>query len=847
MRPLGARAPPLPAGPPRAARPPAIAAAARPCCWPRHRSADTERAGALISAAFVSGQYQYFAEAPTCKMKYLPTPGQQAGVWPRGDRPRQCHIMGHRYVPQIPEPKQPSTGCHRHPGPLGAGRAAGAGLVLLPLLYAVLHWPGTAGTSTALWNNSGSEVWPWRQPHTGSSPVSPSSSTGTKGRSVASRSGTQPLRSRPTTTCEPLARCWPWQYDRCSRGSTYGYKAKAPSKMRTAHLAPCWRSLATTCPSTSPAPSLWKRFAKWPSMWTKRHSDVSQSSRSHTSRRNPSPGLEAVYTSRDQYDEAAQPKEISQLQSHVRLGRRLVRPLWVDTDKPALECSALPPAQVVTVFHSQQALATGRVLPRSLLVLVVTLAKRRERASSRSPRRRREAGNSRESGERNQRPRSRARKRSKDEHDDEAPQDQEPIDRAPSEAAATPAIPAHVHVCVPQLSLGWLRARAQPQGITVRALLQGIVQQRFPELQLSELGLYPFILPPPGFFDGATGPAAHLQLHHDLLVYPSHHQRYAAWVGNPAQSRMRPGALESLRASMQPFVPPSLGGPCAAAPAGEVVGPDATILGVTAKAKCRPPLSLEQAWLRSPLSDQQRSGRAPVSPTTFAAHVAMAHSLPPVVKASATEGQRDQDPSARPLASAEASSFSQSPLVAKASASEGQREPVQSARPLTGEEATTPVQPQFRDGSQTRPQRPAPVGRSPSPEAGTKSARGKTAHWDLSNVDPPTCATCKEKVWPVVRARSTKFHCKGCQDGKTVSGVSTPVCALCSSPSWDGIWRGRRFLEKGTAFVCAPCWIIDAGTPQEVERWHDWFSRKATKYPDIFSQPPALGWCLDPT
>ena len=683
-------------------------------------------------------------------------------------------------------------------------------------------------------------------------------------RSSGSTSGRATSTTRrPTTTCVPRAKSWRWRYGQWSPGSTFGCKERAPSQTPAPRTP---RSSSTTFRSTWLAPSLWTKSGRWPSTWTRWPSIAS--------RWRPWSRYGAVLLHRQvlSSEGAAHSGVVPGfIQSHMHdwsngeaQGCRSVGPQGVATGRSAQARAQHLQGLALTRQSLLRDSSVVWCLPRFMFCLVVTLAKRKERHSSRSPRPRKDACSSKGEAPKPRRSRSRKRRRTSA---DEADEGNDPPAEEPNEHSQIPEAPAevtkHVLVCMPQLMLGWIRARAKPQGITVRGILEGIVQQRFPELELSDLGLFPFIVPPPGFFDGATGPAAHLQLHQDELVFPSQREFYAVWIGNPTQARMRPGALEYLRASMQPFEAPLSSGSSGTAPAEGANVSHEHQSGVTAKALCRPPLSVEQAWLRSPLSEQQRKSSAHVShsqqehpPTTappmpvgVGSSVGSTSSVQPQEKEPASSGKRLPRPPPRPEVAiqdrpAQPASGQSSPPIQADAASRVQsheKEPASSRKRLP----RPPPRPEV--GIQDRHVQTASVQRSPPRGDADKSSRVSSAAWDLRSVEPPTCATCGDKVWPVVRARSTKFHCKGCQDGWTVSGASPPTCAFCSTVSWDGIWRGRKFLEQGTAFVCSSCWIVDSGSPQEVTRWHDWFCRRATKYPDIFQQPPALGWCLDPT
>ena len=86
--------------------------------------------------------------------------------------------------------------------------------------------------------------------------------------------------------------------------------------------------------------------------------------------------------------------------------------------------------------------------------------------------------------------------------------------------------------------------------------------------------------------------------------------------------------------------------------------------------------------------------------------------------------------------------------------------------------------------------------------------------------------------WPVWRSNNTKFHCSECH----------PCMPMCSAPecrqdTWDGLWRGRRFLAAGNGFLCTGCWLAACSSEEEAALWRTWFRARARRYPEHFSDP----------
>ena len=552
---------------------------------------------------------------------------------------------------------------------------------------------------------------------------------------------------------------------------------------------------------------------------------------------------------------------------------------------------------------------------------------------------------------------------------------------------------------MPQRFVKWLKVRAPPQGLTVRELLGTMISERLPHSQLQDVSLFPFIEPPPGYFGGATGPSAALQLDLDHVIKPNEEDCYAVWEGNPERAQMRPGALEALRAAFMPFVPPppcfswTPSAPAASQHAGasEYSRAAASAHGASAKALSRPPLPAEIAWSQAPLTEAQRQTQAsvqvgseprekpdrsrsqprqsrpkdrvlvvyrggvfraatnaktgpdfPTGPADLEAvfrsgkaqildSLSKSHDVDVVLAADLSDHCMTEDELGNvaerilgchvyshhvPAGVSQASSFSamlrmlarrcalrdythilftryDAELIASVDATwlgAGVVSPfhqckrhsstdeindvifsvnvrmlkdfhkavddlAQSTDPFDHNALHRLVFPgtvhflinRCIDANTTKEWNPFYRFRGrinkPSPSQ-SQAQKGRSSEWDLTSVDAPKCATCQEQRWPVFRAKSGKYHCRSCVDSQYAFGVSAPTCAKCGKVTWDGVWRGRKFLLLDQAFVCAACYIIDSGSAPEITKWHSWFERRAAKFPDVFSPPPAIEWCL---
>ena len=101
-----------------------------------------------------------------------------------------------------------------------------------------------------------------------------------------------------------------------------------------------------------------------------------------------------------------------------------------------------------------------------------------------------------------------------------------------------------------------------------------------------------------------------------------------------------------------------------------------------------------------------------------------------------------------------------------------------------------------------------------------------------ASTDPPTCSTCQQAKWPVWRSNNTKFHCSECH----------PCMPMCSTPecrqdTWDGLWRGRRYLAAGNGFLCTGCWLAECSSDEEASLWREWFRERARRFPEHFTDP----------
>ena len=97
-------------------------------------------------------------------------------------------------------------------------------------------------------------------------------------------------------------------------------------------------------------------------------------------------------------------------------------------------------------------------------------------------------------------------------------------------------------------------------------------------------------------------------------------------------------------------------------------------------------------------------------------------------------------------------------------------------------------------------------------------------------VDPPQCASCFGRSWPVHRNRKGLINCSEC----SVPIGGRPVCIWCKELTWDGMHTGIGLCKRGKFFICRRCYIKEAQPPHTPEEWSAWFQEREDRYPSVF-------------
>ena len=452
-----------------------------------------------------------------------------------------------------------------------------------------------------------------------------------------------------------------------------------------------------------------------------------------------------------------------------------------------------------------------------------------------------------------------------------------------------------IYLCIPQQELCWYSMDIPHEGVSAGTLLAVAQRLLNAEHRGFQTRLFPFVAPPPGNTGEWLRPRAELQIPNEQLIKPAksvQDRRFSVWTDSavtcplPGALLLGSGATEFLRASLpasfffsagtSPAASGSAASDGGARPPRSGVSSQQTP-GVTVKAGAPPPPIVQQT---PGVTVKAGAPPPPIVLQPLPIDPAIFWSTPVLpVASSATPSSLPADPSSTG-GCVQAPSAGSSPQDRHVS----QREPPPtsigvSPSPKAGTLAQSLLQDPFPDcmaaaAANTRPdlpppppppvrvsdvrrprtpQRHKPQRADPRPDSGAASsaagdlltatdqagtppssrARGiPKPYKPPASTDPPKCNTCQKAKWPVWRSNSTKFHCSECH----------PCMPMCSTPecrqdTWDGLWRGRKFLAIGKGFLCTGCWLAACSSDEEATSWREWFRERARRFPEHFTDP----------